>query len=215
MFYSWPQAAQSRHYIKISSERQGFCDSQRLTDKERYGTSMDPDNLGQLIRRAQAGETDAFSELLEAHYDVIYRFAFRWCARREAAEDITQQCCIKLARAITQFQHRSAFSTWLYRLVINTAQDWQRQDSRHDHTDEAAEQPSEAARDESQVYLQQILKQLDNMGEGLRETALLVLAEGFNHREAADILGVKESTISWRLHHMRKQLASTDGAHIS
>ena len=176
---------------------------------------MDSDNLSQLIRRAQAGETEAFSELLEAHYDVIYRFAFRWSAKREAAEDITQQCCIKLARAIKQFQHRSAFSTWLYRLVINTAQDWQRQDGRHQHAGDTADHPSDSTQEESQVYLQQILKQLDDMGEGLRETAILVLAEGFNHREAAEILGVKESTISWRLHHMRKQLASTDGAHTS
>ncbi|WP_049722304.1 RNA polymerase sigma factor [Gilvimarinus polysaccharolyticus] len=177
---------------------------------------MDPDNLSQLIQRAQAGEADAFSELLEAHYELIYRFAFRWCAKREAAEDITQQCCIKLAGAIKQFQHRSKFSTWLYRLVINTAHDWQRHEGRHHQTDTSCDQPVAAtAQDESAIYLQQVLKQLDVMGEGLRETALLVLAEGFNHREAAEILGVKESTISWRLHHMRKQLASTDGAHTS
>lgn len=176
---------------------------------------MDSDNLSQLIRRAQAGETDAFTELLEAHYELIYRFAYRWCAQREAAEDITQQCCIKLARALKQFHHRAKFSTWLYRLVINTALDWQRHEGRHDHIETTADHTSAAAQDESPVYLQQILKRLDNMGEGLRETALLVLAEGFNHREAAEILGVKESTVSWRLHHMRKQLASADEAPTS
>lgn len=173
---------------------------------------MDSNQFSQLIRRAQAGDADAFSAVLDKHYDLIYRFAYRWCGEREAAQDITQQCCIKLARALSQFQHRSKFTTWLYRLVINTAQDWQRQEGRHHTLAEAPQSTDNDTANESSVYLQQILRQLDTMGEGLRETALLVLAEGFNHREAADILGVKESTVSWRLHHMRKQLASTDGA---
>ena len=44
------------------------------------------------------------------------------------------------------------------------------------------------------------------MADGFKETALLVHAEGLSHAEAAEVLGVKESTISWRLHEMRKQL---------
>ena len=48
------------------------------------------------------------------------------------------------------------------------------------------------------------------MGEDFKETALLVLAEGFTHREAGEMLGVKEGTISWRLHEIRRQLSSLD-----
>jgi RNA polymerase sigma-70 factor (ECF subfamily) len=48
------------------------------------------------------------------------------------------------------------------------------------------------------------------MGEDFKETALLVLAEGFSHREAGEMLGVKEGTISWRLHEIRRQLSSLD-----
>ena len=46
------------------------------------------------------------------------------------------------------------------------------------------------------------------MGQGFKETALLVLGEGLSHREAGTLLGVKESTVSWRLHRIRQQLSS-------
>src|SRR5512137_1381522 len=82
--------------------------------------------LQETIRRAQRGDRDAFSRLVEGHYASIFRFACRYCGDRQDAEDVAQQACIKLARAIGQFRFESAFSTWLYRLVINCARDWRK-----------------------------------------------------------------------------------------
>jgi len=169
----------------------------------------------ELIRRAQAGNADAFESLLETRYDTLYRFAFKWCGNKSDAEDVAQQACIKLARSITQFRFESQFSSWLYRLVINCAKDWQKSQHRHqgdELSDEQSEDPdfnenfSASTEMETSIYLQQILQLLSQMAEGFKETALLVHAEGLSHAEAAEVLGVKESTISWRLHEMRKQL---------
>lgn len=171
----------------------------------------------ELIRRAQAGNADAFESLLETRYDTLYRFAFKWCGNKADAEDVAQQACIKLARSIAQFRFESQFSSWLYRLVINCAKDWQKSQARHeskytelvegiDEDIENALSTSVENKAENIIYLQQVLGLLGNMAEGFKETALLVHAEGLSHAEAADILGVKESTISWRLHEMRKQL---------
>ncbi|MDA0240990.1 MAG: RNA polymerase sigma factor [Proteobacteria bacterium] len=77
-----------------------------------------------LIKRAQGGDKGAFERLLQTHYDVMYRTAYKWCGNKMDAEDITQTACIKLARSIDGFRFESAFLTWLYRLVINTAKDW-------------------------------------------------------------------------------------------
>ena len=52
--------------------------------------------------------------------------AFKLCGNKEDAEDITQNACIKLARSIDTFRFQSAFLSWLYRLVINTAKDWKK-----------------------------------------------------------------------------------------
>lgn len=176
-----------------------------------------------LIRRAQAGNADAFESLLETRYDTLYKFAFKWCGNKSDAEDVAQLACIKLAGSISQFRFESQFSSWLYRLVINCAKDWQKSQARHqgkniDDIHQAADEEEQERHEnlattspaENRIYLQQILQLLNTMADGFKETALLVHAEGLNHAEAAEVLGVKESTISWRLHEMRKQLQALD-----
>jgi RNA polymerase sigma-70 factor (ECF subfamily) len=161
-----------------------------------------------LIRRAQGGDAASFAELLDLHYDTIYRFAWKWCGHAANAEDIAQQACLKLAASIGQYRFQAAFTSWLYRLVVSCAQDWQRSQQRHEHDELSEEEPMEySSRPEDGIYLSQVLAQLENLGEGMKETALLVHAEGMSHAEAGAILGVSESTISWRVHTIRKHMA--------
>ncbi len=166
-------------------------------------------DLTGLIRSAQSGDGQAFAQLLADSYDSLYRFAYRWCGNRADADDITQQACIKLAQSIGQFRFDAAFSSWLYRLVINCAKDWYRSQNRHQHDaieDWVEPEPALDQSAENSIYLQQLLQRLGQMAEGFKETALLVHGEGLSHAEAADVLQVKESTVSWRLHEIRKQL---------
>ena len=144
---------------------------------------------------------------MDLHYDTIHRFAWKWCGHRTDAEDIAQQACIKLAQSLGQFRFQAAFTSWLYRLVVNCAQDWQRAQRRHAHAELPEDEPAtDSGRAEDAVHLEQLLEQLDGLGAGMRETALLVHAEGLSHAEAGAVLGVSESTISWRIHTMRKHM---------
>ncbi|MBN7796335.1 RNA polymerase sigma factor [Parahaliea mediterranea] len=170
---------------------------------------MTPD-LEDTIRRAQGGDRDAFARLVEQHYDAMLRFACKYCGNRRDAEDITQQACIKLARGLGQFRFESAFSSWLYRLVINCARDWyraQKPEARDDRTDPNTLTAADSA--EPAVMLDQVLALVAQMGEGYHEALVLVLGEGLSHAEAAEVLGLRESTVSWRLHEIRKRLRET------
>jgi RNA polymerase sigma-70 factor (ECF subfamily) len=168
---------------------------------------MDDPQITVLIRRAQDGNAHAFGELVDHYYGTIYRFAWKWCRDRTNAEDIAQQACIKLAGSLGQFRFQAAFTSWLYRLVISCAQDWQRSQQRHQHLELSGIEPAQHEdRAEDAIYIGQLLEQLESLGEGMKETALLVHAEGLSHAEAGAILGVSESTISWRVHVMRKQM---------
>lgn len=170
---------------------------------------MPPDD--HTLRAAQRGDSAAFAQVVEDCYDTIFRFAMKYAGHRQDAEDIAQQACIKLATAIGSYRFEAAFSSWLYRLVLNCAHDWRRQQSRH-FAGDLPEDWGKGAEDrsgESQIYLQQVLSRVDAMGEGLRDALVLVVGEGLSHAEAAELLGVKESTISWRLHEVRKRLALT------
>lgn len=172
--------------------------------------NLDTEHLQHLIRDAQSGDPDAFEALIQSSYDVMYRFAFRWCQNQDAASDITQASCMKLADHIRQFRHEASYSSWLYKIVLNASRDWQRHENRHQHLSlNEDDLPSGHCPDgENQHYLQQILGRLDKLGKGYRETALLVLAEGLTHAEAAEVLDVSESTVAWRIHDIRKQMAT-------
>ena len=163
-----------------------------------------------LIRQAQSGDAGAFEALLGMHYDTLYKFAYKWCGNRADAEDVTQQACLKLARSIDQFNFEAAFTSWLYQVVINCAKDWRKSQRRHVENSEDMEESrqieSTMPSPEALMISQQMLGLLETLAEGIKETILLVHAEGLTHGEAAKILGIKESTVSWRLHEARKTL---------
>lgn len=169
---------------------------------------QDLDQTSVLIRDAQAGNREAFAQLVESHYDLMYRYALKFTGDTADAEDVTQQACIRLARGIGQFRFQSQFSTWLYTLVINCGRDYFKSQKATEVLDD--ESAADGAT-ESGIELRQVLKRIEAMGEGFRETVALVVGEDLSHAAAAEILGVKESTVSWRIHEVRKRLLAGNG----
>ena len=168
------------------------------------------------ISQAQNGSREAFARLLEDHYDTIYRFAYRYTESTPDAEDITQNVCIKLAKSLSQYRSEAKFTTWLYRIVLNTAKDHARSTKRHEPSAPQLPEQTEQPDLSTPRLLDQILGEIDKMGTGFKETVLLVIAEGLSHAEAGEILDVSESTISWRLFETRKRLkANTEIASTS
>lgn len=159
----------------------------------------------ELVRLACGGDARAFEVLLGRHYDTIFRFSFKWCRNDSDAQDITQTVCIGLARAIHYYKGKAKFSSWLYRVVINTAIDWQRQNKRSFETLDD-EMGSGAASAETIVHAHEVLAQIGSLPEKEKTALLLVIGEEMTHAEAAIIMQVKESTVSWYVHEARKKL---------
>jgi len=166
-----------------------------------------------LAKAAASGNRGAFEELLALHYQTIYKIAFQWCGNQADAQDITQNACIKLARAINSFRGDAKFTSWLYQLVINTAKDWQRQQSaisRKHIYDTQADIAIKPDIDEP-IYAQQVMLKVYHLPEREKEALLLVASGGLSHLEAAMLIGCQESTISWRIHEARKKLNTLFG----
>lgn len=163
----------------------------------------------QLAAQAAKGDAAAFRLLLERHYDSVYRIAFRFCGQRADAEDLAQDVCASLARKIRSFRGESKFSTWLYRVVMNAARDAHRKSMTAVKATKTYSEVAELERDEQAANNRDLVwlyEMLEEVGGELKETAVLVLAEGLSHAEAATILEIKESTVSWRMHELRKHL---------
>lgn len=163
----------------------------------------------ELVGRAREGDREAFGELVARHYDFIHRIAWRWAGNRSDAEDIAQDVCVRLGKAIRSFKGDGAFTTWLYAMTLNVARDLKRKERRDTAKAEAfgahalIAGEAEEAPDDPAERLWAAVRQLPDKQ---REAVLLVYGEGMSHAAAADAMGLAEATVSWHVHEAKKRL---------
>jgi RNA polymerase sigma-70 factor (ECF subfamily) len=166
-------------------------------------------DVGTLIALAQRGDRRAFGTLVEQHYDLIFRTAYKWSGSRADAEDIAQEVCVKLATALAGFDGRSAFATWLYRVTLNTVRDVQRARARRGRQVKALTLVSpddQPADQEDQATVGELWAAVRRLPEKQRDAVLLVYAEELSHAAAATIMGCKEATVSWHVFEAKRAL---------
>lgn len=163
-----------------------------------------------LIDRARSGDARAFGELVEHYYDFIFKVAFRWCGSRADAEDVAQDVCVKMGRAIRGYQGGSAFTTWLYAMTLNAARDTRRKAVREEARNDAFRAHTLSA---ASVVVQEPDEPADALWEAVRQlpgkqrdAVLLVYGEELSHARAAEIMGISETTVSWHIHEAKKRL---------
>lgn len=162
-----------------------------------------------LVRRARAGDGAAFAALIGDHYERIFRIAWRWCGHRYDAEDIAQEVCVKIGQSIARFDGRSSFASWTYRITLNAVRDWQRAGRRRGRNNMAYAEIApgdQAAEQEAAATNRQLWDAVRRLPEKQRDAVLLVYAEELSHAEAAEIMGIREATISFHVHEARKTL---------
>jgi len=167
-------------------------------------------NDSALVKLAINGDEQAFAELIERHYMMMYKVAYKWCGVKEDAEDIAHNVCIKLHKHLYSFSTNSSFSTWLYRIVINASKDYYRSKKRERNKKEAftfehAENPNSPS-PERIALGKDIMKTINDLPDKLKDALLLVYSEGMTHKEVAEILDISEGTVSWRIHEAKKEL---------
>ena len=169
----------------------------------RMGTSDES-----LAFAAANGDAAAFSSLVERHYDGLFRLAFRLTGARAEAEDLTQDICAALPAKLGGFRGSAKFTTWLWRVAVNAAHDRRRRTATHArHADGWGdwEKNRRAANDDAAEAADWLTEAMRALPDDLRDTLALVLDER-THAETAQILGVSEGTISWRISEAKKHL---------
>ena len=171
----------------------------------------DPD----LLTRAVGGDRAAFDELMRRHEDRVLAICLRIMRDRENALDAVQETFLTVFRKAGQFRGDSLFSTWLYRVAVNTCYDQLRRMKRRpsDPLPEGYEPPDRRVDSAlSAVELRpDLTTALAALSEEFRTTLVLADVEGLPIGEVAAILQVAEGTVKSRLHRARKELAEILG----
>jgi RNA polymerase sigma-70 factor, ECF subfamily len=89
----------------------------------------------ELVAEARAGSRDAAAELFERHWPSAWKVAYALTGATASAEDVAQDSFERAFSALETFNGRCAFSTWLYRIVVNRALNVRRSERRLVHTD--------------------------------------------------------------------------------
>lgn len=161
-----------------------------------------------LARAAANGDADAFAALLARRYDSVFALAFRLTGSRADAEDLTQDICAALPAKLAGYRGEARFTTWLYRVVMNGAHDRRRRLASHTRAAagwgdwEIARRAADAETAEQVDWLTTAMRALS---DDLRDTLALVL-DDLTHADAAQILGISEGTVSWRISEAKKHL---------
>jgi len=177
------------------------------------------DETPALVRRAQAGELNAFNLLVLRHQDAAYSLALRFLGAPQAAEDVTQEAFIRAYRNIGRFEG-DRFRAWLLSIVANAARDELRRQRRRPQQslDAAREDPDRPAIDppdrgpspeagalqgELRGQLEHALRQLP---DDWRLVVILIDVHGLSYEEVARTVGVPIGTVKSRLSRARGRL---------
>ena len=141
-----------------------------------------------LIQRASDGDASAFNTLMGTHERRMYAVALRMCGNPEDAQDCLQEAMLRIYRAINGFKAQSSFSTWVYRITMNTCLDELRRRKNRPNTSR---------------QLQAFIRELP---EDMRAAIVLRDIEGYSYEEIATMLDANVGTIKSRISRGREKL---------
>ncbi|MDH5371720.1 MAG: sigma-70 family RNA polymerase sigma factor [Acidimicrobiia bacterium] len=176
--------------------------------------AVEPGDEAHLVRLAQAGDKDAFQELIRQHQHGVFTLALRLVNDREQAADIAQDAFIRAWRGLPRFRGDAAFKTWIHRITVNAAWTFKKRAKRHlasplDDASPLADPTlsGNLERAGENLELRERLRAaLDQLPRPQRTVVVLKDIYGWSHGEIAEALGITISAAKVRLHRAHHRL---------
>jgi len=165
------------------------------------------------VLACQRGEREAFDRLVQRYQREVYRLCYRYVNNHHDANDLAQDVFLKAYRAVGRFRGDSSFSTWLFRIAVNTCLNFRA--ARRPQSEELPEGLADrslgvADRLESAERSRQVREAVAELPEKQRATLILKVYHDLTHEEVAGILGSSVGTVKANLFHalanLRKRL---------
>ena len=177
-----------------------------------------------LIKAFQAGDKNVFDELVLRHQDNLFNLCYRFLGDHQEANDLAQETFIKVYGSLKKFRMESSFSTWLYRIAVNTCKNrvksleyrFKKRMKRLDSQEvTSGNNPSLEIADESRSPLiafeekeraLMIQKAIDSLPEAKKTMVLLRDIEGLSYDEIVEVTGLNLGTVKSKLARARSDL---------
>jgi RNA polymerase sigma-70 factor (ECF subfamily) len=182
----------------------------QLDLSDRVNASRMADTDSELVARSQRANPAAFEELVRQHQHMVHALTYRMTGSLADAEDLAQETFIRAYRHIDSFNGASTFSTWLYRIAINTCLNWRQSETRRQQLYARAavefSVQNAGSRNSPADETGEVQTALLKLPAKQRAAIVLTVYDGLNHAAAAQILGCSETTVSWRVFAAKRKL---------
>ena len=184
-------------------------------------TVKETDSDRDLIRLCQEGDLKAFERLYRRYSRDVFTMALRMSGSSEIAEEVTQEVFISVYKNIHRFQFQSAFTTWLYRIVMRRSADYFRKNKKHQENTlsygdlvNEEESPAEFKDTSSTPYLEAVDREREkiieesilSLNKKQRSVLLLRYVNHLAYEEIATVLRCQIGTVKSRLNRAHKAL---------
>ncbi len=163
-----------------------------------------------LINRCEAGEREAFDELVLKYQKPLYFMLYRMVSDHDDASDILQKTFVKAFTGLGRFEQRSTFKTWLYQIAINLAKNLYRDRSKTQHVpiDDIIirKDPKTLEALVDKENKQRLRRAFSRLPEKQRLTLMLRIREERKFEEIADIMKCSIGTAKANYHHAVQKL---------
>ncbi len=164
------------------------------------------------VVKSQQGDHEAFEALITRYQRMIHSLAYRMSGSLSEAEDLAQEVFLQAHRQLGTFRQEARFSSWLYRIAVNTCLNWRKRDQRREQAYRGWADAMESNRspavepDAGQELARRVQEALLKLHPKQRAAVVLTVYDGLSHAEAARVLGCSETTVSWRVFAARAKL---------
>jgi len=157
------------------------------------------------IMKKMRTDKEQFSALLEENKGIIHKISLIYTSNKADKADLFQDICLQLWRSYSNFRNDAQFSTWLYRVALNTAISQVRKKKALDE-DEYRELYSENSASETDEKIKLLFRAITMLNKVDRALILLWL-EKKKYEEIAEILGISKSNVSVKLVRIKEKLS--------
>ncbi len=152
-----------------------------------------------------------FVQLIEDHGKILFKVTSTYCRNRADQEDLTQEMIFQLWRSFGRYDDRLRFSTWMYRVALNVAISFVRQQTRRRRITlpgeeailQVAAPPSQSASlKDDLALLQELIEQLDEIERAI----VLLYLDGNSYETIAEIVGISETNVGTKISRIKQKL---------
>lgn len=151
---------------------------------------------------------EEFTKLIQENKGIIYKICNSYCADKDDREDLAQEIIYNLWKSFGSFNTNLKFSTWMYRIALNVAISFYRQEKKFKNHNEISErlivfeENIEEDKESNLKLLQEFIKELKEIDKAI----ILLYLDDKSHREIAEITGFTETNVATKINRIKEKL---------